>query len=390
MRHARPLPRLAITAATSLACFALIAGCTRESGPSGIPLARPAGADDVRLSMPATETAVQVRVENDLVGDLPAFDGLTAEPVTGRDLAARLASADVIILGETHDDAVGHRLQTRLVQAALPGNGNGGALALEMLERGGSIGDVEGSSLVRWRDWEDFYWPSIQAARRAGRPVIAANAPQEYVTVARVAGFDTLENLNETTRRNFRIPPAGFEADARDYSDRFTQAIPGGHSVSDATTLPASTRPTRDTAAASSFFDAQLLRDATMADSVVDARRRHGGPVVLLVGQFHTDFDGGLTQLVRRYNPRLRVLNVSLVPADGNRLRPEDAGRADVVIYTGGVDAEDLQPATSAPATTQPIGRMTDVIEGGDLTETVPTTQPVEVLESSTPPTTRP
>lgn len=83
------------------------------------------------------------------------------------------------------------------------------------------------------------------------------------------------------------------------------------------------------------LFRAQLVWDATMARSIADALGRGRAKVVHLAGRFHSDFDGGTVQFLRRYRPGVRVLVVSLVPADAAELRPEDVGRADVVIYTG-------------------------------------------------------
>lgn len=342
------------------------------------------------------------------------FDGRTAEPFLGRELLKSMREADVVLLGETHDDPVAHRLQTRLVAEALATGS--GALSLEMLERPDqpilsrlrAVGARESTirkalmetSLDRWAAWEQFYLPTVHAALAQDRPVIAANAPRVYARVARLRGYDYLRTLNPEQLADFELPPPDVDFSA--YRRRFEEAMENHQAPADddqdaatrpsreqmrahqpttrrSTTRRAATRPadetepdatpTRDPDSPEAFFDAQLVWDATMADSILTARRRYGKPVVHLVGSFHTDFEGGLTLLLRERN--LDVLTVSFVPAAGNRLRPEDLGRADVVIYTGA--AREAVEAENAEAATPPT-RHTREPDARPTTE--PTTRP--------------
>ena len=361
----RPLLTLILTLTLILA-----AGCSRTSGPAA-PFDADAGRD---------------------VG--PVFDGRTAEPVAALDLRERLEAADVVLLGEVHSDPAAHRAQRRIARAALPGPGGGGALALEMLTRLDArkvrrldrAEDLERTGLADWPRWREFYLPTIQAAREAGVPVVAANAPREYAVLARTGGYGELRSLDPKSRRLFDLPPA--DHDFGGYEDRFRREMGGLHDDGDG----------------ADYFAAQTLWDATMARSAALAFRRYGGPVVLLAGSFHGDYDGGLVQLMRRRG--LDVLTVSLIPADAARLRPEDAGRADVVVYTGELDPDDpdaaaeaiaepptpaarplpAAPATTArpatapatlPATTRPIARRPAVVGRGPAAPaTVPATLP--------------
>ncbi|MBX3383031.1 MAG: hypothetical protein KF864_05935 [Phycisphaeraceae bacterium] len=58
-------------------------------------------------------------------------------------------------------------------------------------------------------------------------------------------------------------------------------------------------------------------------------------PVVHVVGRFHSDFAGGLIQALHRLRPHTAVVNISVVNAWSDTLRPEDAGRGDFVVYVG-------------------------------------------------------
>ena len=57
--------------------------------------------------------------------------------------------------------------------------------------------------------------------------------------------------------------------------------------------------------------------------------------IVHLVGQFHSDFEGGTIMEVRRRAPDVRVLSISMQAVDATSLREDDVDRADIVIYTG-------------------------------------------------------
>ncbi|MHC4776253.1 MAG: ChaN family lipoprotein, partial [Planctomycetota bacterium] len=83
------------------------------------------------------------------------------------------------------------------------------------------------------------------------------------------------------------------------------------------------------------MFRAQLVMDATMADSIAAASRAGAAKVVHLVGHFHCDFEGGLVQELRRRLPEARILVVTLLSLDGEELGEDDVGRADFVVHTG-------------------------------------------------------
>jgi uncharacterized iron-regulated protein len=71
-----------------------------------------------------------------------------------------------------------------------------------------------------------------------------------------------------------------------------------------------------------------------MAGSIAQGLDGGMARVIHLVGQFHTDFDGGTVQYLLDLKPDLKILTISLQNAFARELRPGDKKRADVVIYT--------------------------------------------------------
>lgn len=268
---------------------------------------------------------------------LPMYAGTaeTADRLAWDDLVAQSMAAEVVVIGEEHDDAVTHALQAALVADVLALDPRT-AVSLEMLERHEQeivdawlAGEIDTATFVErtgsrsWFDWDGFYQPVLDAAKSAGCAVIAANAPREYVGRARLEGYDVLRALPEDERAMFDLPE---NLDQGRYWLRFRDTMKGfrGDDASD--------EEIRRT------FQSQLVWDATMAASIANALDRDDiDRVIHLVGRFHSDHEGGTVREVKRLRPGVRVFTITGVgDGDGLELAEDDRGRADVVVYTGG------------------------------------------------------
>ena len=266
---------------------------------------------------------------------LPMRDGADAGIVIWNDLVARSLEAEVVVIGEEHDDATTHALQAALVTDLMALDPRT-AVSLEMLERHEQplvdawlADEIDTETFVTetgsssWYDWDGFYQPVLDAAKSAGCVVIAANAPRRFVRRARLEGYDTLRGLPDEDRLLFDLPES---LDQGRYWLRFRDTMRGfrGDEASD--------EEIRRT------FSSQMVWDATMAASVADALERDDiDRVVHLVGRFHSDFEGGTIRELKRLRPGVRVLSITGVrTGDGLDLAEDDRGRADIVVYTGG------------------------------------------------------
>jgi len=260
-------------------------------------------------------------------------------------LVARAAAADVVILGELHDDFPGHRFQTALVEALLEQQRF--AVCLEMLERDEQAfvdaflaDEISQETFVDITDsmdwgakgrWNDFYQPTIDAAKAAGAPVVAANAPRRFTRLARLEGFERLAAFAEAYPGHFVVPEP---IDEGDYAERFKNTM-RHHSAAPAPKkgkkgAESGGMPPMTEEKLATFFRAQQVWDATMADSVVKAQRDHG-KAVLLIGQFHTDHRGGTLLRMKAAAPELQYLTISVQKA--SERSEEDRDRADIVVY---------------------------------------------------------
>jgi uncharacterized iron-regulated protein len=290
---------------------------------------------------------------------LVMYEGETGRPSTWADLIEGLGWADVILIGEIHDHPAGHAVELAIVEDTLS-SFPGSAVSMEMFERPEQAtvdaylaGTIDAATLVEqtgsrsWApkdpalgSWESFYQPIVDAAKRAGSPVIAANAPREYVRQARTDGYAALAALPAAERAMFDLPSGQASSD---YRARFDEVMtPDGAEPQD---------PQRQ-ASLDRTFRAQQVWDATMARSIAAALDDGASKVVHLAGAFHVDFDGGIVQQLRAAKPFVRILTVTVVPVDSRVLREEDRNRADMVLYAPYPPA--AEPDTAAPDDASP------------------------------------
>jgi uncharacterized iron-regulated protein len=265
--------------------------------------------------------------------ELPIYDGRQGHRLAWNDLVSRSLEAEVVILGEEHDDPNAHALQAALI-ADLLALDDRTAVSMEMLERDDQVHvdawmadeiDTmtfqERSGSTSWGDWSDFYQPVLDAAKAAGTLVIAANAPRTFVRQARIDGYEALEALPKDDRALFDLPETLSQGA---YWERFRDLM----------------REYRgedfDEELIRSSFSSQMVWDATMAASIASGLQSAGvHRMIHLIGRFHGDFEGGTIRELKRLRPGVRILVVSCVgEGDGDVLLDEDAGRADLVVYT--------------------------------------------------------
>ncbi len=301
---------------------------------------------------PTRDTTAEQRaaLEDFTPEDVTIFVGATKEVIRWDDLVERAAGADAVILGELHGHPRGLAFTSALFDDILAREPTGAALALEFYERDHqpAIDDY----LTGVTSAEEFaaaasrtpgndppgHRAMLEAARSVGAPVVAANAPRRYVRLARTAGFDALRALTEEQHRLFVVPES---MTTGGYRDRFFSAMGamGGHSGDDPATETDAERAARRAEAdrvVETFFRSQNVWDATMAESVARLLEIGRRPVVLVVGRFHAEFEGGVVSRLRDLSPGAGVLTIVAVDSAAASLADEDRGRGDLVVYIGG------------------------------------------------------
>jgi uncharacterized iron-regulated protein len=257
-------------------------------------------------------------------------------------MLADVATADVVLVGEQHDDPHTHRLETAILQGLFR-RGAAVTVSLEMFERDvqRALDDYlasksdEAAFLAVSRPWPRYatdYKPIVDAAMTNRWPVLASNVPRKYASLVAKSGLAALESLPPAERahiaREIRCPLDG-------YFDRFAETM-NSHPMPGAEKQPEAERR----ATSERYYFAQCIKDETMAESIATAVAGRGdrtGPVVHYNGAFHTDFGSGAAERVRRRLPSKRVVVISILPVDSlDKIAPEgeDLKRADYLVYT--------------------------------------------------------
>ena len=254
-------------------------------------------------------------------------------------MLADLARADVVLVGEQHDDPNTHRLETAILQG-LHRRGATATVSLEMFERdaqapldaylNGTL--AEEPFLAQSRPWPRYatdYKPLVDFAKERGWNVVAANVPRRYASAVAKSGLTAIDTLSPDERsqvaRDLQCP-----LDA--YYKRFADTM-NSHPV------PGSETPSADERAATTerYYLAQCVKDETMAESIASAAEKARGPIVHYNGAFHSDFGAGVAERLRRRLPGKRVVIVTVLPVDDIDTiapTPEDVTRADYLVYT--------------------------------------------------------
>jgi len=262
------------------------------------------------------------------------LDLITAEPVETEDeLWEDLTSVDVVFVGETHRLARHHRLQVRIAERLLA-TGRPFLLGLEQVEKrdqahldrfnAGELTFEEFSAAIRWKEqWDNFedYRALVETVREGKGRIVGLNAPREIVRETGKIGIDALPAEKRA------LLPETIHADDPPY-ERLMNQLLSVHSTFDPKFLR-------------HVFEAQVVRDEHMADTLVSAftalrtASPEKRPVAMAVtGSGHIQFGLGTPDRVSRRVPDLEPRIVLLSESGDLVLTPmEEAMRRAIRIH---------------------------------------------------------
>jgi uncharacterized iron-regulated protein len=254
------------------------------------------------------------------------------------ELAGRLSGVDVVLFGENHDDAVAHQVQRELL-SELAAQPRTLVLGLESFGRdvqrhidlylAGRITETDFLAASRpWPNYSTAHRPLVELANEQQWSILASNVPRRIAAAIAQGGADSLAALPPDERRW----AAGEVFCPRNaYYERFVAAMRGhgGGTAAHPGEL--------DSGMIERFFEAQCLRDETMAEAIEQVLLE--GPDVRVVhvqGGFHSDYRQGIVPRLERRVPRAEVRTISAIPvAEPMAAAPEEhRERADFLVFT--------------------------------------------------------
>ncbi len=231
-----------------------------------------------------------------LVGLIALLSGFAqradADAAIPEDVLTAMQDADVVILGEIHDNPGHHIVQTEAIEAISPS-----AVVWEMVTEEGAQrlaqkavnNPEELSRILRWAEsgWPplSMYYPVFQAS---DAPVYGAMVPRAAARAAMERGAATALGA-DAARYGLTVPLSAADQAAReaDQLAAHCDAIPVG-------SLP-------------QMVAIQRLRDAVLTRAIFEAIDDTGGPVAVITGNGHARKDRGIPTFLSRMRPGLKV-----------------------------------------------------------------------------------
>jgi uncharacterized iron-regulated protein len=240
------------------------------------------------------------------------FETKTKKSITVEELVKNMKNVDVLFFGEEHNDSTGHLLETDIFSRMLlayPGT----ALSLEMFATdvqpvlneyiAGLISEKNFIKEARaWNNYKD-YKPLIELAKQNKTDVIGANAATRYSNAVTFSGLGRLNDFPAASKAF--LPPLPIDTATGRYHDKFIETL-GGHDMG-----------------TMKIFQTQNLWDAAMAWSMAKYAKLNPKKKIFQVnGRFHSDEHLGTFAQLRKYAPKLKMVNISCF-AGKNDLQPD-------------------------------------------------------------------
>ena len=231
-------------------------------------------------------------------------------------MSAQLAKADIVFLGEQHDDPRTHQLQAATLDAIARRRSGPITLALEMFERdvqphvdaylAGTMSEAD--FLAKSRPWPNYgtdYRPLVEFAKANGWPVVAGNVPRRYASGVARRGLASVDSL-PAAERGFVAKDLSCPRDG--YWERFkaTMGDMSGHGMQ--------LSPEQLDQMVWRTYEAQCVKDETMGEAVAAAHTARQALVIHANGSFHSDYRYGTAERVKRRLPKAKIAVVSFVP----------------------------------------------------------------------------
>ncbi|WP_095589510.1 ChaN family lipoprotein [Actibacterium ureilyticum] len=220
-----------------------------------------------------------------------------------------LPPADVVILGEVHDNPTHHAHQAAAVSALSPA-----ALVFEMLDPDQAARVTpalrsDADALAQALGWADSGWPDFALYHpiftATDAPVYGGALPRDQVRAA----------IGDGAAVAFGADAAAFGLDAPlpDDQQATRQSM---QQEAHCNALPEEMLP--------GMVDAQRLRDAGLARAITRAWAETGGPVAVITGNGHARHDWGIPAVLSVAAPDLSVLSIGQLEAAPEATPPYD------------------------------------------------------------------
>jgi uncharacterized iron-regulated protein len=291
---------------------------------------------------------------NDVILPHRVIDSKSSQVLDFEGLLARCAQARVVVLGENHDDPNTHLAELAMLQGLFRKKSDV-ILSMEMFERDTQevlskyvAGEVTESDLLTWGhtwgNYETDYKPLVEFAKENKLAVVAANIPRPLAKRVSAQGYAATK-FSEDERP---WVAESFDAPHDKYWDAWKalMTMPGMMGMGGMT---------EDTIEL--FYQAQVIKDETMAESIVRAAEKSPDSTVFHVtGTGHiADYLGTYPRVLKRL-PGINEISIICLPVDDLLAPlPDDVLKADYYILVQAPPPQDKAAMPQMPPMPMPM-----------------------------------
>jgi uncharacterized iron-regulated protein len=235
-----------------------------------------------------------------------------------------LMTADIIFIGELHNDPIAHWLEFEISNDIIFQMGDSVVLGAEMFERDNQLqideylGHLYDASKFEaevklWNNYKTDYKPLLELAKNNGLRFIASNIPRRYASMVSRGGFEILDTLSDVAKSYIAPLPFPYDPEVKCYKDMMNMAGMPAHMTEN---LP----------------KAQAVKDATMAYSISE-NYKTGQIFIHYNGSYHSKNFEGIIWYLNHYTSGLNIKTVEIVnQVDITEVEEENLGIASYII----------------------------------------------------------
>lgn len=239
-------------------------------------------------------------------------------------MMTRLRDADLVIIGEQHDNPAHHEKQANII-AALEPNGLGFEMVPRAKETALYQARITGEDAGAALDWANSGWPEWSLYK----PLFDA-APGAVVTGGDLGRDATSLAVTSGAATAFGSGAARYGLD-RPLPEETLALMTEEQKNAHCGALPAEMLP--------GMVEAQRLRDAAFADAALRLVEEGFTPAILITGNGHARTDRGSPLYLKQAAPALKVISIGQIEVREGE--SDNAAPFDIVIYSAPFDRGD-------------------------------------------------
>ncbi len=242
-------------------------------------------------------------------------------------LIKTLAKADIVFVGEEHDNPVAHWFELKITKDLYKKNNGKIILGAEMLERDNNEayqnylkGKIDYKQLKKqarlWPNFKTDYKPLLDFAKEKNIKFVSTNIPRRFANHVFHGGFKALDTLSAKEKTWIARLPIKYDSTLTSYV-----AMTKMDHVKYMPKMMVKNMP-----------KAQAIKDATMAESILK-NYENDHIFIHYNGSYHSNDHQGIVWYIKQQNPNLKIVTIDVESQENlKKLEEKHKGKADFII----------------------------------------------------------